>query len=69
MADLEYFDKKVLNKYNTAGPRYTSYPTALSFHDEFTDADARFNRLSETHIRIAEPGRLLVRNVCMSFEL
>lgn len=42
MAVLKYFDKKVLNKYNTAGPRYTSYPTALSFHDEFTDADFEF---------------------------
>jgi oxygen-independent coproporphyrinogen-3 oxidase len=39
MATLEYFDKNVLNKYNTAGPRYTSYPTALSFQDEFTDSD------------------------------
>lgn len=42
MANLEYFDKNVLNKYNTAGPRYTSYPTALSFHDEFTDNDFEF---------------------------
>ena len=42
MSKLEYFDKKVLNKYNTAGPRYTSYPTALSFHDNFTDADFEF---------------------------
>lgn len=37
MATLEYFDKSILNKYNTAGPRYTSYPTALSFHDGFTE--------------------------------
>lgn len=37
MAALEYFDKSILNKYNTAGPRYTSYPTALSFHDGFTE--------------------------------
>jgi oxygen-independent coproporphyrinogen-3 oxidase len=37
MATLEYFDKRILNKYNTAGPRYTSYPTALSFHDGFTE--------------------------------
>jgi len=39
MSKLEYFDKNVLNKYNTAGPRYTSYPTALSFHDNFTDSE------------------------------
>jgi oxygen-independent coproporphyrinogen-3 oxidase len=37
MAILEYFDKSILNKYNTAGPRYTSYPTALSFHNGFTE--------------------------------
>ena len=42
MSKLEYFDKNVLNKYNTAGPRYTSYPTALSFHDEFSDRDFEF---------------------------
>lgn len=41
-AKLAYFDKKVLNKYNTAGPRYTSYPTALSFQDEFSDTDFEF---------------------------
>lgn len=28
-----YFDQKVLQKYNTAGPRYTSYPTALAFEN------------------------------------
>lgn len=39
MATLEYFDKSILNKYNTAGPRYTSYPTALSFHDGFTESE------------------------------
>jgi oxygen-independent coproporphyrinogen-3 oxidase len=42
MKNLEYFDKNVLNKYNTAGPRYTSYPTALSFHEEFSDSDFEF---------------------------
>jgi oxygen-independent coproporphyrinogen-3 oxidase len=26
-----YFDQKVMQKYNTAGPRYTSYPTAVAF--------------------------------------
>ncbi|WP_439651242.1 oxygen-independent coproporphyrinogen III oxidase [Neiella litorisoli] len=29
----------MLEKYNTSGPRYTSYPTALSFHDQVTRAD------------------------------
>jgi oxygen-independent coproporphyrinogen-3 oxidase len=26
-----YFDQQVMQKYNTAGPRYTSYPTAIAF--------------------------------------
>jgi oxygen-independent coproporphyrinogen-3 oxidase len=43
MATLDYFDKKILAKYNTAGPRYTSYPTALSFDDSFSEDN--FNTL------------------------
>ncbi|CAM3833905.1 oxygen-independent coproporphyrinogen III oxidase [Vibrio aquimaris] len=33
------WDQVVLDKYNYAGPRYTSYPTALEFHEAFTIAD------------------------------
>ncbi|WP_341662480.1 oxygen-independent coproporphyrinogen III oxidase [Vibrio sp.] len=33
------WDQAVLDKYNYAGPRYTSYPTALEFHEAFTIAD------------------------------
>ncbi len=29
------FNKILINKYNTEGPRYTSYPTAANFHSEF----------------------------------
>jgi len=36
-----FFDEKLLNKYNTSGPRYTSYPTALEFHDQFTESDLK----------------------------
>ncbi len=39
MQTTEFFDNKLLSKYNTSGPRYTSYPTALEFHDNFTDTD------------------------------
>ncbi|GHE88369.1 oxygen-independent coproporphyrinogen III oxidase [Thalassotalea profundi] len=35
----QFFDKGLLNKYNTSGPRYTSYPTALEFSDNFTHND------------------------------
>lgn len=33
------WDQAVLNKYNYSGPRYTSYPTAVEFHEAFTIAD------------------------------
>jgi oxygen-independent coproporphyrinogen-3 oxidase len=29
------FDEQLIRKYNKAGPRYTSYPTAVQFHSEF----------------------------------
>ena len=54
MSKLEYFDKNVLNKYNTAGPRYTSYPTALSFQDNFTDRDFEFQIKQTSTTRSAQ---------------
>ncbi|WP_394242819.1 oxygen-independent coproporphyrinogen III oxidase [Vibrio astriarenae] len=33
------WDQAVLDKYNYSGPRYTSYPTALEFHEMFTVSD------------------------------
>ena len=33
------WDKHFIQKNNIAGPRYTSYPTAMQFHEEFTVAD------------------------------
>jgi len=39
MQASQFFDPQLLNKYNTSGPRYTSYPTALEFHDEFKHND------------------------------
>ncbi|ALO36278.1 coproporphyrinogen III oxidase [Colwellia sp. MT41] len=35
----QFLDNTLLNKYNTSGPRYTSYPTALEFHDDFNHDD------------------------------
>ena len=35
----QFFDNRLLNKYNASGPRYTSYPTALEFHDNFKHDD------------------------------
>lgn len=40
MADIE-FDTQLIKKYDIAGPRYTSYPTAVQFTPDFTEADYR----------------------------
>lgn len=39
MTELYAVDSRILNKYNINGPRYTSYPTALEFHSDFTEKD------------------------------
>ncbi|MGX9418606.1 oxygen-independent coproporphyrinogen III oxidase [Vibrio sp. WJH972] len=33
------WDQQMLDKYNYSGPRYTSYPTAIEFHEAFTIAE------------------------------
>jgi oxygen-independent coproporphyrinogen-3 oxidase len=33
------WDQAVLDKYNYSGSRYTSYPTALEFHEAYTIAE------------------------------
>ncbi|MDR2017116.1 MAG: oxygen-independent coproporphyrinogen III oxidase [Burkholderiales bacterium] len=33
------FDEALIRKYDEAGPRYTSYPTADRFHNRFTEVD------------------------------
>ncbi len=35
------FDPELIRRYDKAGPRYTSYPTAVQFHDGFAEADYR----------------------------
>ena len=37
-ANIE-FDKALIERYDKAGPRYTSYPTAVQFHENFTAQD------------------------------
>ena len=37
------FDLALINRYDKAGPRYTSYPTALELHEGFTDDDYRLH--------------------------
>ena len=40
MPKLE-FDQELIQRYDTSGPRYTSYPTAAQFSTDFTDATYR----------------------------
>ena len=40
------FDKSMIEKYNLTGPRYTSYPTAVVFNDQFDETTHRKNLLS-----------------------
>ena len=35
------FDRDLIRRYDTSGPRYTSYPTAVQFTEAFTEADYR----------------------------
>ena len=35
------FDQDLIVRYGGRGPRYTSYPTALQFHDQLTPDDYR----------------------------
>ncbi|MBL8253140.1 MAG: coproporphyrinogen III oxidase, partial [Candidatus Competibacter sp.] len=35
------FDPDLIRKYDKAGPRYTSYPTAVQFHTGFGEAEYR----------------------------
>ncbi|OOF57427.1 oxygen-independent coproporphyrinogen III oxidase [Rodentibacter myodis] len=38
MSDI-IWDNELIQKYNQSGPRYTSYPTALEFHENYTEQD------------------------------
>ena len=39
MTDNFVFDQELINRFDRAGPRYTSYPTAVEFHNGFTTRD------------------------------
>ena len=38
MATAALFDLDLIKKYDVSGPRYTSYPTAMQFHEDFNEA-------------------------------
>lgn len=41
MSENVQFDWDLIRRYDTRGPRYTSYPTALQFNDRFSRSDYR----------------------------
>src|SRR5512141_3151532 len=39
MSDLSSISPELLARYDGAGPRYTSYPTAVEFREDFQESD------------------------------
>jgi len=54
------FDAELIRRYDKAGPRYTSYPTALQFHQEFT---------ADTYREIALASNQSARPLSLYFHL
>ncbi len=50
------FDPELIRRYDASGPRYTSYPTAVQFHEGFGEADYR--RCAEASHAVAPPRPL-----------
>lgn len=50
MIKLPLWDESLINKYNVSGPRYTSYPTALSLSDGYKQHDL-LSALHSSHTR------------------
>jgi oxygen-independent coproporphyrinogen-3 oxidase len=44
------FDPVLIRRYDTSGPRYTSYPTAVQFHEGFAGADYRATALATNSV-------------------
>nr|MDA3876908.1 coproporphyrinogen III oxidase [Halothiobacillus sp.] len=40
-AAANLFEPELIRRYDKSGPRYTSYPTAVQFHDEFGETQYR----------------------------
>jgi len=54
------FDAALLRRYDQTGPRYTSYPTAMEFHANFT---------AEDYVRIAQTGNTGNRPLSLYFHI
>jgi oxygen-independent coproporphyrinogen-3 oxidase len=49
------FDEALIRRYDKAGPRYTSYPTAVQFHEGFTIAD--YQQAAEATNKLHREGK------------
>jgi oxygen-independent coproporphyrinogen-3 oxidase len=54
------FDRELIGRYDCAGPRYTSYPTAVQFHTGIGEAQYRAAALERAQEEGAEPLSLYV---------
>ncbi|MFC3195628.1 oxygen-independent coproporphyrinogen III oxidase [Marinicella sediminis] len=54
------FDKQLIQKYNLTGPRYTSYPTAVVFNEQYNSGNHRKNLLSCYEASVNKPLSLYV---------
>jgi oxygen-independent coproporphyrinogen-3 oxidase len=54
------FDAELLHRYDVAGPRYTSYPTAPQFTPEFGEAQFREHVRRSNEVPVARPLSLYV---------
>ncbi len=59
MSDI-HIDSKIISRYGGAGPRYTSYPTAPCFSDEFTPGDYEKHALRSNEVLNPSPLSLYV---------
>ncbi len=54
------FDSRLIRRYDTAGPRYTSYPTAVHFHERFGEVDYRAACQRSNAVRPLRPLSLYI---------
>ena len=59
MAIVE-FDQQLIKRYDKAGPRYTSYPTAVQFNEDYT---------AETYKRFAEQSNQSAKDLSLYFHI
>ena len=52
---MDKINEKLLNKYSTTGPRYTSYPPATFFDTNFTNNEYEEKLIQYTFIFLSVP--------------